>query len=143
MKKDDAVSAYGILFFSCGLMFNFVITLYQLVNEKEKKLKVNRVTYDLMMSSLTMRNIDGYENDGHEVEYVLGFVVCDNHLDHSWSYLVIDRRWLLVQIHFLPEDGLHRSLLDFLFVCVRADDVGLLCEVSAFIYDGMHSEKLS
>eukprot|EP01102_Stenamoeba_stenopodia_P007614 TRINITY_DN2137_c0_g1_i1.p1 TRINITY_DN2137_c0_g1~~TRINITY_DN2137_c0_g1_i1.p1 ORF type:complete len:837 (+),score=142.68 TRINITY_DN2137_c0_g1_i1:235-2745(+) len=37
---DDAVAAYGILFFSCGLMFNFVITLYQLVNEKEKKLKM-------------------------------------------------------------------------------------------------------
>eukprot|EP01100_Stratorugosa_tubuloviscum_P006213 TRINITY_DN268_c0_g1_i3.p1 TRINITY_DN268_c0_g1~~TRINITY_DN268_c0_g1_i3.p1 ORF type:complete len:717 (-),score=265.29 TRINITY_DN268_c0_g1_i3:461-2569(-) len=36
---DDAVQTYGILFFFCGMMFNFVIILYQLVQEKELKLK--------------------------------------------------------------------------------------------------------
>ena len=38
-KLNDTVSSYGILFFYCGLMFNFIILVYQLVTEKEKKLK--------------------------------------------------------------------------------------------------------
>jgi len=73
---------------------------------------------------------DGYENDGYEVEHVLGFVVCDHHLDYIRSDIVIDCWWLLVQIYLLLEDELCDSLFDILFICVRFDDVGLLCEVN-------------
>ena len=34
-----AVSTYGILFFYCGMMFSFVIIIYQIVYEKERHLK--------------------------------------------------------------------------------------------------------
>ena len=36
---NDTVSTYGILFFYCGMMFSFVIIIYQIVYEKERHLK--------------------------------------------------------------------------------------------------------
>ena len=37
--RGAAVKSFGVLFFYAGLMFNFVLLVYQLAQEKEKKLK--------------------------------------------------------------------------------------------------------
>jgi len=39
VSAEDVVASYGVLFFYCGMMFSFVIIIYQLVYEKENKLK--------------------------------------------------------------------------------------------------------